>query len=59
MTLPLEGMKVLELGFWVLGPVCGRILGELGADVIKIEDPTTGDWARCVAVYLASLAPML
>ncbi len=48
MALPLEGMKVLELGFWVLGPICARILGELGADVIKIEDPTTGDPLRGV-----------
>lgn len=46
MVLPLEGIKVIELGHWVLGPTCARILGELGADVIKIEDPRGGDPVR-------------
>ena len=46
MVLPLEGIKVLELGLWVLGPSCARVLGEMGADVIKIEDPDGGDPGR-------------
>lgn len=46
MVLPLEGMKVLELGHWVLGPACARVLGELGAAVIKVEDPRGGDAVR-------------
>lgn len=46
MVLPLDGIKVVELGHWVLGPTCTRILGELGADVIKVEDPRGGDPVR-------------
>jgi len=46
MVLPLEGIKVIELGHWVLGPTCARVLGELGADVIKVEDPRGGDPVR-------------
>jgi formyl-CoA transferase len=48
MVLPLEGIKVIELGAWVVGPTCARALGELGADVIKVEDPAGGDPARGV-----------
>ncbi len=44
--LPLDGVKVLELSHIVAGPSGGLILGDLGADVIKIEHPETGDTAR-------------
>jgi len=46
MDAPLQGMRVIELCHWVLGPTCARILGELGADVIKIEAPNGGDPVR-------------
>src|SRR5207302_7705712 len=45
-TLPLDGIRVLELGHIVAGPSAGLILGDLGADVCKVEDPRTGDTAR-------------
>ena len=44
--LPLEGVHVLELSHIVAGPSGGVILGDLGAEVIKIEHPKTGDTAR-------------
>ena len=38
-TKPLAGMKVLEIGHSVAAPYAGMILGELGADVVKLENP--------------------
>src|SRR5262245_44472465 len=39
---PMEGVKVVEVGVWVAGPACAGILGDWGADVVKIE-PMEGD----------------
>ena len=44
--LPLEGIKVVELGRWVALPAAGALPGEWGAEVIKIEDIWGGDPAR-------------
>jgi crotonobetainyl-CoA:carnitine CoA-transferase CaiB-like acyl-CoA transferase len=44
--LPLAGLKVVDFTIVLAGPTCGRILSELGADVIKIDDP-----ARFVRTY--------
>jgi crotonobetainyl-CoA:carnitine CoA-transferase CaiB-like acyl-CoA transferase len=44
---PLDGIRVLDLGNYIAGPGTAMVLGELGADVIKIE-PLTGDIARSV-----------
>ncbi|KMO38397.1 carnitine dehydratase [Methylobacterium variabile] len=45
-TAPLGGLTVLELGHSVAAPYAGLILAELGARVIKVENPATGDYAR-------------
>ena len=42
----LEGIRVLELGQLIAGPFAAKILGEFGADVIKVESPTSGDPLR-------------
>ncbi len=45
-TLPLQGVKVIELGTLIAGPFCARLLAEFGAEVIKIESPKDGDPLR-------------
>jgi formyl-CoA transferase len=47
---PLSDLTVIEMGTLIAGPFCGQILGDFGANVIKIEDPGAGDpmrqWGR-------------
>ncbi|MEU8898469.1 CaiB/BaiF CoA-transferase family protein [Nocardia sp. NPDC048505] len=48
---PLDGVRVLELGNYVAAPTAGRILGDFGAEVIKVERPKTGDELRNWRLY--------
>ena len=48
----LSGLRVLELAEGVAGPHCGRFLAALGAEVIKMERPPNGDWARGIGPFL-------
>lgn len=55
MAGPLEGIKVVELGFWVAGPATGGLLADWGADVVKIEPPAGGDPMRGIFVSAVGL----
>ena len=46
MTAAFEGVKVVELAGMVSGPYCGKLLADMGADVMRIEEPPAGDPAR-------------
>jgi formyl-CoA transferase len=45
-TGALKGLKVIELGQLIAGPFCGQLMGDMGADVVKIEPPVVGDPMR-------------
>ena len=45
-TGALHGIKVVEMGQLLAGPFCGQLLGDMGADVVKIEPPGAGDPMR-------------
>ena len=51
MQQALQGVRVLDLSHGIAGPFAARLLGDYGADVIKVEQPGKGDFAR----YLAPL----
>lgn len=62
MTFALEGLKILDLTRYAPGPYCTMILGDLGADIIKIDEPTTTSGRKAerdrggAAMVLAELA---
>lgn len=60
---PLKGLKVVEMGTLIAGPFCGQILGDFGADVVKVEDPKTGDpmrqWGRSLPKGLSPWWPVI
>jgi crotonobetainyl-CoA:carnitine CoA-transferase CaiB-like acyl-CoA transferase len=55
--LPLEGVRVVEMTHMVMGPACGMILAQLGAEVIKVEPPA-GDKTRSLGGMGVSFFPL-
>nr|WP_314706090.1 CaiB/BaiF CoA-transferase family protein [uncultured Comamonas sp.] len=56
-SLPLQGIRVVEFSHMVMGPACGMVLADLGAEVIKVE-PLTGDLTRNLLGAGAGFFPM-
>jgi crotonobetainyl-CoA:carnitine CoA-transferase CaiB-like acyl-CoA transferase len=52
MSLPLDGVRVLDLGTRIAAPFCAGVMGEMGAEVVKIEQPGTGDFMREIGPFL-------
>ena len=52
MSGPLQGIKVVELGLWIAGPAASGVLGDWGADVVKVE-PLRGDPSRLFRTMLS------
>ena len=46
MSAPLKGLKVLDMSRVLAGPWAGQLLGDFGADVVKVERPGSGDDTR-------------
>ena len=51
---PLSGIRIVEVGVWHAGPGAGAILGDMGADVIKVETPA-GSGARAVGPFVKDI----
>lgn len=51
----LSGVKVVELGDFVSAPWCGKLMADLGAEVIKVEQPSVGDSARHYGPFLGDI----
>jgi crotonobetainyl-CoA:carnitine CoA-transferase CaiB-like acyl-CoA transferase len=49
MAMPLDGIRVIDWTIWQQGPICSSMLGDLGAEVIKLEERGTGDPGRYLA----------
>ncbi len=60
---PLSDLKVVEMGTLIAGPFCGQVLGDFGADVVKVEDPGKGDpmrqWGRSLPKGLSPWWPVI
>jgi crotonobetainyl-CoA:carnitine CoA-transferase CaiB-like acyl-CoA transferase len=52
MSGPLEGVRVLDLGTRIAAPFCAGVMGEMGAEVVKVEQPGTGDFMREIGPFI-------
>jgi alpha-methylacyl-CoA racemase len=57
MTLPLDGVRVLDLSRLLPGPFCSLLLADFGADVVKVEDTGQGDYMRWAPPVYAGADP--
>ncbi len=48
----LAGIRVLELANFMAGPFCGMLLADMGAEVIKVENPAVGDYTRTTPPFV-------
>ena len=55
--LPLEGVRVVEMTHMVMGPPCGMVLAQLGAEIIKVEPPA-GDKTRSLGGMGTAFFPL-
>jgi formyl-CoA transferase len=55
----LEDVKVLEYGNFISAPFCAKILADLGAEVIKIENPDGGDLTRRLEPFLNEITDLV
>jgi crotonobetainyl-CoA:carnitine CoA-transferase CaiB-like acyl-CoA transferase len=53
MSGPLAGLRVIDAGTRISAPFCAGLLGEMGAEVIKVEDPRVGDFMRQIGPFVA------
>jgi crotonobetainyl-CoA:carnitine CoA-transferase CaiB-like acyl-CoA transferase len=56
-ALPLAGLRVIDVGTRISAPFCAGLLGEMGAEVIKVEDPRGGDFMRTIGPSSPRKAP--
>ncbi len=49
---PLAGIRVIDVGTRISAPFCAGLLGEMGAEVIKVEDPRGGDFMRTIGPFV-------